>query len=621
MNQMKCSPAFYELAGVEMIDGYFASQFALPADHAQQPRWFMLLVALSVLQRQGHTCLQPALLAGTTWFADTEQQLPGFQFDSADSLADTIGQAIAHCAHHQALFWDGQRLYTRRYWQFEQDIAKGIARRQQAEVLSDSQYAALNALWPALFDTKPASQPDWQQLATASALQQRFCIINGGPGTGKTYTVTRLLLALQCAHQQQLTIQLAAPTGKAAQRMNESVAATLQSLRGTVSDSLLDAVPTDAITLHRLLKISRLGIQAKMNAQQPLHCDVLIVDEASMIDMALMARLLRALPAHASLILVGDADQLPAVESGNVLEALMSGASPGQVSPALARHLETLCPHLPALPQSDEARDDIQTLQVSRRFGGDLGKVAQAIQAGDAAAAQSHMYTLQPLLASTVTQLQGVAQLAVEPFNDDLSALARWCFGPVRSAGSAAEALACLQHWRWLTPVRQGPLGVVQLNRAIEQALGITVTPGRHYRGRPVMVVQNNYAQQLFNGDVGIIWPDENQHLKAWFETPQGLKKVSLSRLPAVETVFAMTVHKSQGSEFARVILPLPEPSSSQMAQLCTRELLYTGLTRAKQGCLVVSGSRRFEQVVATRQQRHSGLAAQLSAQQDALGC
>ena len=611
MKQKMFADTLALLSGIEAIDYWFAGQFT-PQESPQYQDWFMLLVGLSAFQRQGHTCADLHQLAGKRFFDDPEQSLPGWQFPEPDRLVTVATQGVALPLVGSALVLTGTRLYTGRYWQFEQDIATALAPRIINQPLNDSQYQALENLWPVLFNTDKSETQDWQQVATASALQQGFTIISGGPGTGKTYTVTRLLLALQSITNQRARIVLAAPTGKAAQRMNESITASLQQLEGKLDKALVEAIPTNAVTLHRLLGINRYGIDTRRHQRNLLHCDVLIVDEASMIDMALMARLVRALPASATLVLVGDADQLPAVESGNVLEALTGQQPFAGVSTALGSHLGRLCPHLPAPEASSQSRDFVQRLQVSRRFAGHLAKVATAIRAGDSELAWQQIRAVKSVASAGVYANEQVQYLSDNAFEQQFDRFVRACFkAQLDPSLSAQQALVAMNRCRWLTPVRRGPFGVDTLNQRIEQALKVYRGAGQHmhYAGRPVMVVENNYAQQLFNGDVGIIWPDDNQQLKAWFASDTGLRAISLTRLPAVETVFAMTVHKSQGSEFEQVVMLLPEASSGQIASLCSRELLYTGLTRAKKGCTVIGDAERFKGMVARRQLRFSGLA------------
>ncbi|QJR82338.1 exodeoxyribonuclease V subunit alpha [Alteromonas pelagimontana] len=613
MSRESFTAATKRLAGLEAIDFYFARLMTELFDATPETAddWFHILLALSYAQRQGNTCLNLSAIANQTWFAQPDDDKAGYRFPDYDRLHALTQFCLQGDADGCLVYWQG-RLYSQRYWQFETDVAETIAARLAVEPLDDGQYSRLAALWPEIFDVDPQSQQNWQQIATASSLSQRFTIINGGPGTGKTYTVTRLMLALQAAYENKLHIQLAAPTGKAAQRLSESVSASLHAIAGEKTAALKPYIPNEAVTLHRLLGLQRFGVQTRKNAVSPLTCDVLIVDEASMVDLALMARLCRALPANAQLVLVGDAEQLPAVESGNVLEALLAEHSSGSVTPAMAAHIKRLCPHLPALPVSETSRSYVQTLQVSHRFAGNIALVATAIKNSDAEFAWRNIKQIDTVQGFNLLENQEVRQLPSQDLSQQLRTLARKSFSNIVKSQSLEEAMTAVNYCRWLSPVRKGPLGVEQLNQQIESALGLggALNGRTYYRGRPVMVLENQYSQGLFNGDVGLIWPDDEGNLKAWFEKAEGgYRGLSISRLPRVETVFAMTVHKSQGSEFAQVVLFIPDATGSQMDSVCTRELLYTGLTRARQGALLVSSQSRFADVVATRQQRFSGLA------------
>lgn len=617
MSSMTMEEFNQRLAGVAAIDYYFAQAFSAQVvlDEDGQAHWFNLLLALSYMQRQGHTCLSLERVAESTLF-DDEDDADGVTFPSLTRLLQVTRQALSQYVEPVALIYENGLLFTRRYWEFENTIAHAIADRQEPVLLSDFEYEACLAIWPRLFAVTPASEQDWQQIAVASAIVQRFSVINGGPGTGKTYTVTRLLLALQAMAGGELRIQLAAPTGKAAQRLTESVSQSLTQLESQLDASLLCAVPRDASTVHRLLGLARFGVRARRDHTTPLDIDVLIVDEASMVDLALMARLMRALPATARVYLIGDADQLPAVESGNVLEAMIGELSEeAAVTSSMRAHLAKLCAHLPLLPLAASRQDNawVHSLRKSQRFGGKLAEVATAIQYGSAEQALKLMSSAASVLDGLETDDVVLSPLPEEP--QRLKSLAKASFASLFACNSAHGALDALRHCRWLTPLRQGPFGVENLNRLIEQALAesYAVLPGGQYPGRPVMVVENHYAQRLFNGDVGVLWPDDNGQLKAWFEESDGsVRALSLSRLPRVETVFAMTVHKSQGSEFSQVVMVVPDSQSAQSQALNNRALLYTGLTRAKKGALILSHSNVLRDVISRKQARVSGLAYRL---------
>lgn len=665
-----------QLFGIEAIDRFVALEFAHceRLTDAEQVIWLHLLVALSFMQRSGHSCLLLTEIAGTQLFvepqsdAESEPELDpstviesqaepaptessterssrklGYAFPGLTEMISVIKKALGSEKDdkNNKLFplfvYQSGKLYSRRYFNFEQEIAASIVNRTHVTALSEDGLSRVKALWPTMFPTNTTDEQDWQQVAVAKSLVQQFSVINGGPGTGKTYTVLRLLLALQACNQNE-RIVLAAPTGKAQQRMTESIVSNLETLRGKVDDKLLNSVPTDAVTLHRLLGLREHTIATRYNQQSPLMLDVLIVDEASMVDLALMARIIRALPPHARLYFIGDADQLPAVELGNVLEQLVHDSdeeefvasgihtnshSLGAVTSELRQHIASLCPHLPLLPVNENAKTWVHTLQAPQRFKGQVAEVATAIQAGKSKQALDAMHSealtdKMPAVKSRDTGekshwLQdGVFIQPESRFTTSvLKKLAQESYEPVFKAQSAKEALSLLNRVRWLTPVRKGDMGVEGLNALVFDAIkhNIKRREGFFYQGQPIMIVKNNHPQRLSNGEVGIIWPDLSGKLLAWFETQDGdLRSISLSRVPAFETVFAMTIHKSQGSEFKYVVLILPRPENEKAAGLFHRGLVYTGLTRAKDGCLVIANTTTFSAMVERRDKRFSGL-------------
>ena len=631
-----------KLAGIEAIDKFVAKEFSqvntLNDDEAAL--WSALLVCLSYMQRNGHSCVSLCDIANTRYFEDKSvaqgangeqasqieetSAKEGIMFPPLTSLIRIVKGALEDQRAAQLFVYEHGRLYSRRYYDFEQEIAQSVVERTLFEPLDDSAAVNLKSIWTSMFPTETTQQQDWQQVAVAKCLVQRFGVINGGPGTGKTYTVLRLLLALQ-AIDSELNIVLAAPTGKAQQRMTESILNSIEGLRGAIDDDTLARVPTDAITIHRLLGLREHTVQTQYHRHRLLNIDVLIVDEASMVDLALMARIMRALPAHAKLYFIGDADQLPAVELGNVLEQLVEQTAPvdgshiGAVPSVMRQHIATLCPHLPLLPVDESAKSWVATLQAPQRFKGQVAEVATAIQQGDANAA---LFAIGDAPSNGSTSMskgsdflkEGVQLLAASSFSKrELSDFARQSFSSLFNAESARGAMSALNGIRWLTPIRKGEMGVEGLNELVYNALKdkIKRREGRFYQGQPIMILKNHHPQRLSNGEVGVIWPDNNGKLQAWFEASTGeLRSISLSRLPQHETVFAMTIHKSQGSEFAHVVMLLPPPESDNAANLFHRGLVYTGLTRAKTGCLMISNEDTFSHMVKNRDRRYSGLAS-----------
>ncbi len=599
------------------LDLAFA-QFLHETQPGSDPRHTLLAALTSHQYGRGHACLDLQLLAdfGVTtlgWDSRLQDLLPADLAAAAPGMAWVQGPG-------SPLVLDGPRLYLRRNWQAEQAIRASIqARLLQTRTVPDTLKEALDSL----FDTQSSGEPDWQKVACALAARSRFTLITGGPGTGKTTTVVRLLALLQSQAIQAdkpLLIALAAPTGKAAARLGESVAQALRKLPGHMQAH----IPTQAQTLHKLLQV-RSAVQA--SAAPALALDLVVVDEASMIDLELMARLLAAVPLSASLILLGDKDQLASVEAGAVMGQLCAGAEQGGYSAGTVHWLKANCGEDVSAWAGSGSLLAQQTvmLRVSRRFTSDsvIGQWASAVNAG------SHQQVADLWTAAPTWQAQqaaSVTQLAQrQGFDNWLTALVRagwhdWLeqvvslslnqFDRAKTTPSpqlddehALALLAAFGKFQVLCALREGPWGVTALNRSLSRALGFA-TEG-WYAGRPVMVTRNNYHLKLMNGDVGLCLPTA-QGLRVAFAQGPELRWVLPSRLDAVETVFAMTVHKSQGSEFEHVALVLPD----KMVPVLTRELLYTGITRAKKRLtLVVPQAGVLRQAAAAKILRSGGLA------------
>lgn len=470
------------------------------------------------------------------------------------------------------------RLYLQRYHAYETQLAAAIRERLGTTVECDE--AVLQADLDRLF--VPGSDAI-QRSAAETAVRSRFCVITGGPGTGKTRTMA-LILALLAGQfsDRHARLALAAPTGKAAARMKEALARMLAEVPELAA--LLPQLPSEAYTLHRLLGSIPDSPFFRHNADHPLPVDVLLVDEASMIDLALMAKLFAALPPTARLILLGDKDQLSSVEAGNVLGDLC-GPSENR-SGALAQH--------------------IVELRTNYRFRDESGihRLSQRINAGDAdgAAALAETNELSDLVFQPGPPASALPAALREPLLNG--------YRGYLEAPTPMEALARLNQFRILCALRRGPYGVENLNRVAERVLadaGLITPHSLHYAGRPVLILANDYTQQLFNGDVGLILPDPETHgeLRAFFlDSSNQLRRFLPARLPAHETTFAMTVHKSQGSEFRQVLLLLPNHDSP----LLTRELIYTGVTRARDRVEVWSEKSTFNAAIARSTERTSGL-------------
>ncbi|MDD2846714.1 MAG: exodeoxyribonuclease V subunit alpha, partial [Rhodoferax sp.] len=503
-----------------------------------------------------------------------------------NTLAPPLRQSAASLpwieGPNSPLVLDGARLYLRRNWNAEQNIRASITTRlaQPCPVpvnLSET-LAQLFGAGP------PGTAPDWQKVACALAARKRFTLITGGPGTGKTTTVVRLLALLQSDPARQhtpLRVALAAPTGKAAARLGESIASAVQKL----PEHLRQHIPTQAVTLHKLLQVR--GNLAQ-DAVPELAVDLVVVDEASMIDLDMMARLLAAVPLTASLILLGDKDQLASVEAGAVMGQLCAGADQGNYTPdTLAWLTQTTGSEVSAWAGNGSGlAQQTVMLRLSHRFADDsgIGQWARAVNAGDSAGVAklwNQAPDWQAVEPASVTRLRPghahdprLKTLVQHGWQAWLQQLA-----PLKNcACSDAQALAALKafaSFQVLCAVRDGPWGVDSLNQRVANHLALPMEGW--YPGRPVMVTRNDYNLKLMNGDVGLCLNHARGLRVAFPDGQGGMRWVLPARLDAVETVFAMTVHKSQGSEFAHVALVLPD----RPVAVLTRELLYTGMTRA----------------------------------------
>ncbi|WP_322030440.1 exodeoxyribonuclease V subunit alpha [Paraburkholderia sp. J76] len=678
-----------ERGWLRTLDAAFARFLWTEAPHS--PPLLLLAAALASHQLgRGHVCLDlkatledPAFALslppdGPQVLAAVPAQPPSevlagvtlAQWRAALAVPDLVGEeaTLADVAQgNTPLVLAGTRLYLRRYWQYEQDVREGIERRLtrasqlEATLPLDVARAALDAL----FAARNGQAADWQKLACALAARSAFSIVTGGPGTGKTTTVVRLLallqtLALGRAGQnapaaRPLRIRLAAPTGKAAARLNESIAGAVERLPFDALHSHVDAatlrnaIPTVVTTLHRVLGTRPGSRRFRHDAANPLPVDVLVIDEASMVDLEMMAAVLDALPPSARLVLLGDKDQLASVEAGAVLGELCDRAREGHYTPASRAWLEAatgerigdamLDAHGLPLDQA------IAMLRESHRFASEsgIGALAELVNTGDAvgvAKIWSHGYDdlarlvcpadddgpLRALIVDGRVGEQSAAHAQRQGYRHYLEtmrttrpepgappeALSAWAAGVLKAHGA----------FQLLCALRRGPWGVEGLNRRAARLLheeGLIDPHGDWYAGRPVLVTHNDYELGLMNGDIGIaldlpVAQGAPPVLRVAFPAGDGsggVKWVSPSRLQGVETVFALTVHKSQGSEFTHAGLVLPDTYSP----ILTRELVYTGITRARAYLTLVlpEGRSVLDRAVLAKVQRASGLMAGLA--------
>jgi exodeoxyribonuclease V alpha subunit len=597
-----------------------------------------VLLATALAARQvslGHVCVDlAALCERPLLLGENGEPLPGVALPELDTWlgvlrASPLVDAAAGGAQRRPLVLDAAgRLYLRRYFEHEQSLALAFRARAGAGTSTpdDAQLEeALDRLFPASVARAPGSPdhtpratrssrdatrqlalefpaprpradakddaPDMQRVAARTAATRRLCVISGGPGTGKTSTVVKILALL--AEQRRRDggaaprMVLVAPTGKAAMRLSEAIRRAKRTL--ACDAAIQAAIPEEASTIHRALRsIGGSSTRFRHDATHPLRADVVLVDEASMVDLALMARLVAAVPTDARLILLGDKDQLASVEAGAVLAELCDAGEARAAGDPLAASIVEL------------------TRSYRYRPGSGIEALARAINAGDAAGA------LAVLDDATHPDVRRVEPAADETLGPELRASALASCGAYLDAPDGASRLRALERTRILCAHRHGPHGVAAVNAAIEAMLvderRIDRRAGLAYDGRPIMVTRNDYQLQLFNGDVGTIVEHDGKRL-AYFLAPDGSPRLlSPARLPPHETVFAMTVHKSQGSEFDHVAVLLGERSSP----LLTRELLYTAVTRARETVTIHATRDVLADAIARRTERGSGLSEAL---------
>ena len=505
-------------------------------------------------------------------------------------------------------------LYLRRYREYERRLARQLRRIASRPIESDIEPAA--PLFATLFPAARAG--DRQARAAALALRRALLLVTGGPGTGKTTTIARLLV-LRIAQARQVgnaapRIALAAPTGRAAERMAESLRrAVAQMAEQGIDTALLDALPAQASTLHRLLGTIPGSPRFRCHADNPLPFDIVVVDEASMVDLPLMCKLAEAVADGAQLILLGDPDQLPSVEAGDVLAAILAAAGAGDAlsiddadalqsllgtAPSLAHAARREGPGRGALPEADAGGLHGHRVHLVRGYRQsealDLAPLSEAVRNGDTAAALS---LLRDGELSNVYFHEGVE----DPLQARPDLLAHW--RALAAQADPAQALRQANRLRLLTALREGAQGARGLNARIEAALsGRRIgSPPAWFPGRLLLITENSYRHGLFNGDVGICLADAAGTPLAWFpgSGSEGVRAFHPAALSAHESAFAMTVHKAQGSEFDEVWLQLPRVDS----RVLSRELVYTGLTRARTA-LHVAGSA---EVIAAALERHAG--------------
>ena len=503
-----------------------------------------IIEKLSNAKTQGHSCVT---------------------LKEADKLIIELS-GIADNSGEKPLVLERGKLYLQRYWQYEFQLAKTI----NSLIANKIEIVRAEKLLNQYFPSESSDGTDWQKQAAKSAINDRFCIITGGPGTGKTTTVVKILALFQeLSKGQYLNIALVAPTGKAAMRLKESI---LNSKAGLQCPELIKkAIPENVQTIHRLLGVRQFSPYFKYNEEQRLPFDLVVVDEASMIDLPLMTKLLNALALDSRIILLGDKDQLASVETGSVLADL---------SKALTSHT--------------------QELKKSYRFSGNIKKLATAVNLQNSEKAWQ-------LIDSSQTDASLLSADLIEYIVDKKINY----FNLIRDKADFKSIYTEFNRFQVLCATRTGNFSIEDINNRVLKKLKKfkkVNSTNDWYIGRPILITQNAPALDLYNGDIGLCLNDGNK-LVVCFLMPDGtVKKYLPARLPDCETVYAMTIHKSQGSEFDEVLLVLPEKTMP----ILTKELIYTGITRAKKKIQLVTSKAVFIETVNKKVERDSGLIERL---------
>jgi exodeoxyribonuclease V alpha subunit len=622
------------------VFGEFEVQFAAGVLRLRPGLGDEELLALAVAARAprfGHVCTPLDAMAVRLAELDGEEAddlpWPSAATWTASLTRSSIVSVVAEptAGPLRPLVWDGDRLYLHRYWHYELAIADDILRRcapagPGRSARSGPEADEVDRVLDSLFGPDGTDAPDLQRLAARRALDPGVSIIAGGPGTGKTYTVARLLAAAHLVAAEQgrtLSVALAAPTGKAAARMGEAVQAALEDIN--LSDQSRGAgglmaatVPT---TIHSLLGWED-RTHFRHDRDHPLPEDMVIIDETSMVSLPLLAKLLDAIRPEASVVLVGDPYQLASIEAGTVMsdvvgpagrpETAVDPVATGSPAPGAVVAVPTLWDSL-APPASEPAgpavlADRVTVLRTMRRFGGDstIAALANAVRTGDGRRALE-------LLEAGATDLRWV-----RPDDDEQLAVvtgelveAGTALVTAATRGDGPAALDAAGRVKVLAATRRGPNGMAEWTDRIEQGVALRVAdfhPDRRWHvGRPVLVTANDGVNGVFNGDTGVVVTGQ-EGMEVALTSGDELRYLAPSRLDRVETWWAMTIHKSQGSEFPHAVVALPEHQSP----ILTRELLYTAVTRARQRLTVVAGAEAVQLAIARPLARASGLRSRL---------
>jgi len=618
----------YETGMISKADTHFAN-FIADLSKDNDPEIFLGAALVSSATGNGDICLDIQTISEKQVIKEKNGEMPVI-FPKLDVWLEKLRKSpvVGKPGEFTPLILDeNNRLYLYRYWEYEKILSESIKRRVKEDV-KDIDASLLKESLKRLFPEnsgpgKSENDINWQKIASLTAAIKRFCVISGGPGTGKTYTVAKILaILLEQAKGDKLRIFLCAPTGKAAAKLGESIKKAKEELN--CSATIKQAIPVETYTIHRILKTIPGSPYFRYNPENLLPADVVIVDEASMVDLALMSKLVSSIPMTARLILMGDRDQLASVEAGSVLGDICDTSCMQMFSREYAKTIEEIAGEkvgekpgekidtsIKACEKGQGLYDCIVVLKKSLRFTGKskIWELSQAVNIGE-------WKLILAILKNN--KGRGIKWEEFKASKDSYSIIAKKIidgYSDYLIAQDPYTALERFNRFKLLCALKVGPYGAYSLNRLAEEVLKKeklikTEMPNEYpwYRGRPVLITKNDYSLGLFNGDMGITMPDPKEggrNLYVFFpEASGGLRRYSPYRIKEHETAYAMTVHKSQGSEFDHVCLVFPDKDYPVL----TRELVYTGITRARKSVLIWGSEHVLKAAVSRRIKRASGL-------------
>jgi len=631
---MKAITYLYETGMISKVDAHFAN-FIADISKGNDHEIFLGAALVSSATGNGDICLDLGSVFEKQAMKDNIGETPVI-FPKLNVWLDKLRKSpvVGKPGEICPLILDkNNRLYLYRYWEYEKILWESIKRRVKEEV-KDIDASLLKESLKRLFPNKlkpekSGNDINWQKVASLTAAIKRFCVISGGPGTGKTYTVAKILaILLEQARDDKLRIFLCAPTGKAATKLGESIKKAKEELN--CSETIKQAIPVQTYTIHRMLKTIPGSPYFRYNSENLLPADVVIVDEASMVDLALMSKLISSIPMSAGLILMGDRDQLASVEAGSVLGDICDTSGIQIFSREYAKTIEELAGEKPGekpeykidtsikvCENGQGLYDCIVVLKKNLRFTGEseIWELSQAVNRGDW---KPILSILKNNIGLKNNEGRGIKWEEFKASKDSYSIIAKKIidgYSDYLKENDPLTAIVKFNRFKLLCALKVGPYGAYSLNRLAEEVLKkeklIRTDISNDYpwyKGRPVLITKNDYSLGLFNGDMGIAMPDPKEggsNLYVFFsEASGGVKRYSPYRIKEHETAYAMTIHKSQGSEFDHVCLVFPDKDYPVL----TRELVYTGITRARESVLIWGSKNVLKAAVSRRIKQASGL-------------